>query len=132
VGPCCHSEPPLVIPDVGAIAYGRPFAGVAATLVMLDAQAGKRYHNDPRFSDPQVLNYGYVGAGTPIGQAAQQEAGLAGDPNEAVMYAALRVGTDTALYRIDLASAGAAVRIASIGGAEGEAIRGLALRPSAQ
>lgn len=105
---------------VTAAAYTNSFDGTTSTqLFDLDVAAGLLHLQDPP-------NDGTVKAGVALGITADAVNGFDIDARTNTGYAALRVGSETALYSINLAATtGAATRIGVIAG--GEAIRGLAL-----
>ncbi len=107
---------------ITAAAYTNSFAGTTSTaLYDIDAAAGLLHLQDPP-------NAGGLAAGVPLGVTAGAVNGFDVDARNNTGYAALTVGSATALYRIDLtttAGGTAATRIGDIGG--GETVRGLAL-----
>ncbi len=110
--------------SVSAAGYTNAFAGTATTqLYDLDVVAGLLHLQDPP-------NAGTLGAGLPLGVTASAANGFDIDPRTHTGYAALRVGSTTSLYSVNLAT-GAATVVAGGAIAGGEAINGLALVPPA-
>jgi len=109
---------------VTASAYTNSFAGTSSTqLFNLDAAAGRLQLQDPP-------NNGTLNAGLPLGVTADAGNGFDIDARTNIGYAALRVGSETVLYTVNLAAtADAATRVGVIGG--GEALRGIALSSTA-
>ena len=107
---------------ITAVAYTNSFAGTTSTaLYDIDAAAGLLHLQDPP-------NAGGLAAGVPLGVTAGSVNGFDVDARNNTGYAALTVGSATALYRVDLtttAGGTAATRIGDIAG--GEVVRGLAL-----
>lgn len=113
--------------SVSAAGYTNSFAGTTSTLLyVIDAAAGQLYLQDPP-------NNGTLGTPMPLGVSGGAANGFDVDARTNMGYAALTVGTSTALYTVNLAT-GATKSLGSIGA--GTAVRGLALRqaaaPSAQ
>lgn len=110
---------------ISAAAYTNSFAGTATTqLFDLDVGAGRLYLQDPP-------NSGTLNAGVTLGVTADAANGFDIDARNNTGYAALRVGSETVLYSINLgATSDAATRIGAIAG--GEPIRGLALAGTAR
>jgi len=109
---------------VTASAYTNSFAGTGSTqLFNLDAATGRLHLQDPP-------NNGTLNAGVPLGVTADASNGFDIDARTNTGYAALRVGSETVLYTINLAATGdAATRVGVIAGVD--SIRGIALAPSA-
>lgn len=105
---------------VTAVAYTNSFAGATGTrLFDLDAAAGLLHLQDPP-------NAGSLASGVPLGVNATGSNGFDIDARSNTGYAALTVGAETALYRINLAATeNAATRIGPVG--SGETLRGIAL-----
>ncbi|RZL68447.1 MAG: DUF4394 domain-containing protein [Variovorax sp.] len=109
--------------SISAVAYTNSFAGTTTTqLFDLDVAAGQLFLQDPP-------NNGTLAPGVALGVAASTVNGFDVDARTNVGYAALKVGSETALYSINLAAtSAAATRIGAIAG--GADIRGIALAPA--
>ncbi|MBU1360955.1 MAG: DUF4394 domain-containing protein [Gammaproteobacteria bacterium] len=106
--------------SITAAAYTNSFAGTATTqLYDLDVTAGRLHLQDPP-------NNGTLNAGVTLGVTADSVNGFDIDATNNAGFAALTVGGETALYRINLgATANAATKVGTIAG--GAPITGLAL-----
>ncbi len=114
------------VASITAAAYTNAFVGTTTTALFdIDVASGLLHLQDPP-------NNGVLAAGVSLGLAGVATAvnGFDIDARSNVGYAALTVGGSTGLYAVNLAAtAAAATRVGDIAG--GEAIRGLALVPSA-
>lgn len=109
---------------ITASGYTNSFAGTSSTqLFGLDVTAGRLHLQDPP-------NAGTLNAGVTLGVSADAGNGFDIDARTNTGFAVLRTGSQTVLYRINLAAtAEAATRVGPV--ADGEAIRGIALAPTA-